>query len=319
MRGPLYCYLLRGGKWTDAFQTSNAETLVKIAGEPRIFVLIPGFYWNLQPFPDTGAPSLDYVRGRWQEHLALIASLHSRAAACLATLDSTDGFGSHERVVGSFLTALRWLTDSPRFFDPRRTIAVVGHSAGGNFAKSAYLQFLDKWSRIGGAQAKGYRATRTDFVFLATPHLGTDVVVLVQQGGALLEMIGDRGNSAEPTSYEERAERDFAVKRRAEMTRIYDSKGARQLLPKNAELIELDRRFLSAAAGRDRIFNLYSSSDLVAGPETASLRALPGAREEWFSLVEEIKLDGLGHSEFMSAPGLAANAATFRRVYGPPS
>jgi hypothetical protein len=319
LHGPIRCYQQVDGAWVDMYSRSDAETLVRLVERKRIFLFIHGFYWTLDPFPDTGTPTFKYVLSLWKDHFSFVRSIDKEAVSCIVTLDSTDGFGANETSLGDFLTALRWLTDSPAFYSPDREVVVVGHSAGGNFSKQALLRLRRNWSRIPASIPEDYRTTRMSFVFLGVPHLGTSLVDLLRQVAVLW------GEIQAPAAYSEarqpletvyqRIKREVEEKRIAERRRIIQSRGGEQLRDGNSGLKKLNAEFLSLLDEQTYIYNLFSPADLVAGAYTSSLNAL-GASPAPTARVHEASLPGLGHSAFLQWQTLMAHRALFQRIYG---
>ncbi len=341
LNGPLYCYTRTPDSWRDlggkasgspSSSTSSAEILVQLARHRRVVVLIHGFYWKIEPYPDTGRPNREHVLSGWRGHLDFLHRLSAGdqggTAVCMISLDSSDGYGSNQRQIGNFLTALRWLKDSPAYFDAQARITLVGYSAGGNYAKDAYLQWRDKLASLGGAPTggapAGYRPTRTTIAFLGTPHAGTDTVALLGVAGELIALSWEQkrtrytGGTQAERNYLERSDREFQARKAAELRRIYNSRGTLQLSPGNRQTHDLNQRFF-AATHQDgvEVFNFYSPADIVAPAATCRLHTQKSLRSEWLPRVYDVPVDLAVHNDFMDAASLARNRAAFERLYSP--
>jgi len=279
----------------DAYHESDAETLLHIARYTRIFIFVHGFeteQWG-------GKPRASAIEKTWAGHLQMLDdSKPGPFATILFRHNMLSGFGDSQPQLGNMLFALRWLTDDPRLYNKNREIVVVAHSAGGNYAKEAYLRFRSHL-KGSGAAAGGCADTTMRFVCLATPHMGTDLTMKAASGVALFNMLVSSDRSRDP--YGERA----ALK--ARYTDMTTSRGFQQLRPNNQTLRQLNSRFLAAVkeAGNVEFVSFLSPRDRIVPHQSARMSGTLAL------VVEEA-----GHSDFLNASFTPRYRSWLLQFYG---
>jgi len=275
----------------DAYHESDAETLLHVARYTRIFIFVHGFeaeQWG-------GKPRASAIEKAWAGHLKMLDDFNSGPFASIMFRHNTlDGFGAGQPQLGNLLFALRWLTDDPRLYNKGREIVVVAHSGGGNYAKDAYLRFQSHLKRSGAA-AGGRADTTMRFVFLATPHWGTDVTLKAATGAALFNLLRSPGPHSEIAALKARYS-DMAT-----------SRGFQQLRPNNRSLRQLNSRFTTAAkeAGNVELVSFWGVEDRIVPFKSAQLE---GALS--------LACPGYGHSDLLNASKDAKYKNVLLQFYG---
>ncbi len=166
----------------------------------------------------------------------------------------------------------------------------MAHSAGGNYAKDAYLRF-GKHLEKSGVASGGRANTSMRFVFLASPHHGTDFAITASAGSVLYAAIT---KNAKENAYDPYG---GAVGNRKKFNDMVSSRGFQQLLPGNSILSNLNREFIDAikASGNVEAISYFGTTDMIVSDEMSML-------DETMNML----LKGFGHSDVLKPSKLRA-------------
>lgn len=282
----------------DAYVASDAKALLNVASHTRIYLFLHGFYVNLYD----GRPPMEKIRADWRTHINLIRRHNQDFVACLFIHDTAAGFGNHQPSFGNFLFALRWLTDDPELHDPDRRIYIVTHSAGFGYAKYGYLLFSQTLAKNGLGKREA-ALTPMRFIFLAAPHFGTETTGTALMAAGLFRLVNELTDQPS-RNYEDASRKRFQERKAAAMLRMATSRGARQLLPGNQLLRELDSIFQATLPDNAEIFNFYSLADMIVSSRYSRL-----------SYGKNITVVSMGHSDFLASMAAGDYARLLSRIY----
>lgn len=144
---------------------AQAQQLLDVASAKTILILAHGFAFSRPGWRYT----TQELRTDFADVIALGRRLDPGTAFCTVNWNSEYGIDDAPRVLPDLYLALRLLTDHPAFHRKDRTIAMIGHSAGGNLVKYGYVLTRGTLSEM---DRTGIAPTRTRIVTLGTPHLG---------------------------------------------------------------------------------------------------------------------------------------------------
>ncbi len=284
----------KSGQLLESSRDSDAQTLLNIASNKQIFIFIHGF--ELEQWG--GKPRASKIEKTWKNHLQLLTSNQDIGpfAVILARHNTLDGFGDHQPQIGNILFAIRWLTDDSRLYNKERQITMVGHSAGGNYAKEAYLLF--RRNLTSSKVASGGRSnTQMKIMTLATPHKGTNLTLKSSAGVAFFNLIRDL-----------LLKNDQYGERKMEYARYNDmiaSRGFNQLRLYNSSLTNLNKNFIQKVkeAGNVDVISIFSRSDKVVD----SISSVGSG-------ISSFEINGLGHFDFLN-PSIHLNYNQLLKAY----
>ncbi len=164
----------------------HADYLLNVASAANVVVFIHGFL----PTRPTGKQSLDEMVKDWRYHIDILDDLKGSAAYCVLTWDSEYGYDDKDRTLAKFLTAINFAARDERLDARTKSLTLVGHSAGGNYIKYSYLDFL-----VGNGKVKNIvgnpltKNFKIKIITMATPHLGAEIVDKTSSNIFLLSLV----------------------------------------------------------------------------------------------------------------------------------
>jgi hypothetical protein len=249
----------KASKRVQVGDNASANLLASVAQSQAIAVFVHG----LNFFSDSGRPGLAELEADWAAHIATLRASSPSHAYCLVAWDTLKGMTPDQTQLAYLLFALRTLADQPGVYDPARTLTVVGHSAGGLYAKHAYVQFAD--TRAGEQRytpLEGNRQTRLRIVTLGTPHQGAGFASNANMLAAMFPALNKMAHVA--ISDAEAAVLNAAIKAKAR------SPGMEQLraIDGNPFLKKLNQQF-AQGFNANEFASVASKNDEVIKPEEA--------------------------------------------------
>lgn len=154
----------------SAIRSANpqAQQLLDVASAKTVLILAHGFAFSREGWRYS-ASELEHDFG---DVIALGRRIDPQLAFCTVNWNSDFGIDDSPSVLPDLYLALRLLADHPALYRKDRTIAMIGHSAGGNLIKYGYVLTRGTLAEM---DRTGVAATRTRIVTLGTPHLGARI------------------------------------------------------------------------------------------------------------------------------------------------
>lgn len=152
-------------------QNESATMLLSVAMARRIAVYVHG----LNFFAGEGTPNIEELERDWKDHIAILKNADTSWAYCIYAWDTKAGIPSDQSPLAILLFALQTLSGHATVFDEQRSISLVGHSAGGIYAKAAYYQMTQiRFSGSVDHPLKWEQVTPVYVATLGTPHEGAE-------------------------------------------------------------------------------------------------------------------------------------------------
>lgn len=251
----------------------HAATTARIADDPSAKILaavakaqhIAVYVHGLDFFGDGGRPDLDSLERDWAEHINVLKKSTPSWGYCLVAWDTEKGISKEEGHLGNLFFGLLTLVNHSENYDPKRSITVVAHSAGGLYAKSAYNHM-----NATAADPRSFnplkQENKTPFriVTLGTPHQGAEFARSAQQLSDYFPTIIKMSNV--------RLTNDDTLVLQEHVRKKAGYLGVQQLRPigVNPWLEQLNNEFAQQFRFGERFYSIYGDRDTIVKPEEAA-------------------------------------------------